>query len=139
MVAPRAAVKFTANFESNLAAIQAFWLERDAPQVLENLLDDLGNSVIRNLEQHPRIGRRFFDRSPQSVEVKQRVADLQKRLGAAEVREYLSGDYLLLYSVGTDEARARAPVAVHLLAIRHHRQLSFDFERFWSASRPEQC
>lgn len=137
MASPTAVVKFTANFEANLSAIQAYWLERQAPHAFERLMDDLGSTVIGNLERHPRIGRRFFERSPQSVEVRDRVAGLQKRLGAAEVREYLSSDYLLLYSVDTDEARARAPVTVHLLAIRHHRQLSFDFEGFWSAGRTE--
>jgi hypothetical protein len=55
-----------------------------------------------NLEQHPRIGRKFFARSAQSL----------------EVREYQSG--------------------VYLLAIKHHRQLSFDFDGFWRANRGEQ-
>ena len=44
---------------------------------------------------------------------------------AANLREYLLSDYLLLYQV--DEQRSM----VYLLSIRHHRQLSFDFHRMW--------
>lgn len=52
----------------------------------------------------------------------------------AEVREYPSGDYRLLYSVGADASRARCRVTVHLLAIRHHRHV----EGFWRGSRAEE-
>lgn len=40
-----------------------------------------------------------------------------------ELREYLMPDYLLLY--------LRQDMAIYLLAIKHHRQLSFDFDRHW--------
>jgi hypothetical protein len=39
------------------------------------------------------------------------------------VREYVAGDYLNLYVV--------IERVVYLLSIKHHRQLSFDFDRFW--------
>ncbi len=44
--------------------------------------------------------------------------------GAADaLREYLHGDYLILYTlVGS---------TVYLLSIRHHSQLSFAFEKLW--------
>jgi hypothetical protein len=44
--------------------------------------------------------------------------------GAADaLREYLHGDYLILYTlIGS---------TVYLLSIRHHRQLSFAFARLW--------
>jgi hypothetical protein len=45
------------------------------------------------------------------------------------LREYLHGDYLLLYAVV--DASAQAQAMVYLLSIRHHRQLSFDFARLW--------
>ncbi len=46
--------------------------------------------------------------------------------GAANARrEYLHGDYMMLYA--TVEANA----TVFLPSIRHHRQLSFDFARHW--------
>jgi plasmid stabilization system protein ParE len=133
VIAPKAAVKFTANFEANLTSIEAFCRDQQAPQTYARLLEDLEQTVIRDLEEHPAIGRRFFARSPQSAEVKSRVAALKRRLGATEIREYLSGDYLLLYSVRPDAGRRR--LVVHLLTIRHHRQMSFDFEGFWQAPR----
>ena len=40
------------------------------------------------------------------------------------MREYVLKDYLLLYAL-IDGA------TVYLLSIRHHRQLSFDFEGHW--------
>ena len=51
------------------------------------------------------------------------IARLGARLGRSELREYVAGDYLVLYaSIGDN---------VYPLAIRHSRQLSFDFEAFW--------
>ena len=44
------------------------------------------------------------------------------------LREYLHGDYLLLY------AAMDAQKTVYLLSIRHHRQLSFDFARLWPSA-----
>lgn len=39
------------------------------------------------------------------------------------VREYVLSQYLLLY--------ARLDEMIYLLSIRHHRQLSFDFQLLW--------
>lgn len=134
-MAAKAAVKFTANFETNLASIEAFWRDQEAPQAYANLLEDLGQTVLGNLEQHPNLGRRFLARSTQSVETRARVAKLKQRLGGMDLREYLVGDYLILYGVDTAAGR-RKPTSVYLLAIRHHRQLSFDFHGLWRAGRP---
>ena len=51
------------------------------------------------------------------------VERLKTRIGRGEIRETLTGDYLILYALvgGT----------VNLLSIKHHRQLSFNFDRFW--------
>lgn len=134
MPARKATVRFTANFEHNLAQIGTYWAEHDAPQAYASLLDELGSVIVGNLERHPRIGRRFFARTAQSVEARERVADLAKRFGAADVREYLSGDYLLLYVVNEGAGADKTAEMVHLLSIKHHRQLSFDFEGFWQAN-----
>lgn len=129
-------MRFTANVEANLAAIAKYWRDREAPDVFLTVLDEL-DTAVGHLERHPRIGRRFFARTAQSVEARQRVAELSRRFGDADVREYLSGDYLLLYTI-----RAAGPGSrtggeiVHLLSIRHHRELSFDFEGFWRRNRP---
>jgi hypothetical protein len=125
-------VRFTANFEANLAQISFYWTEQGAPQAYLHLLDEIGDTVIGNLERHPRIGRRFFARAAQSVEVRERVAALRKRFGEVEVREYLSGDCVLLYCVS---GATTSGSKIHLLAIRHHLQLSFDFEGFWRDRR----
>lgn len=137
MASPKATVRVTANFEFNLASIDAFWADREVPQAFMQLLEELDQTVIGNLERHPGIGRRFFVRSPQSLEVRDRVSKLQQRLGNIDVREYLSGDYLILYGVDGDPGTTGQPIAVYLLVIRHCRQLSFDFEGFWQANRGE--
>ncbi len=130
----KATVRFTENFERNLSQIRGFWTERDAPHAYASLLDELGSVIVGNLERHPRMGRRFFARAAQSVEARQRVADLTKRFGAADVREYLSGDYLLMYVINEAPGTEKTPAVIHLLSIRHHRQLSFDFDGFWQAN-----
>ena len=114
-------VKLTANFERNLDAINAFWQECDAPHAYDDLLAELLQTVIPNLERHPRFGRDFLARKCGSMQAQARVTRLRTRLRgldpAAELREYLSGDYLMLYAL--------TGATVSLLAIRHHRQLSF--------------
>ena len=131
MAPTKVTVRFTANFEANLAQIESFWVEHGAPQAWVALLDELETTVIVNRERHPRIGRKFFERSGQSIEVRARVALLLERFGAAEVREYLSGDYVLLYSLSTLAGVGKGGLVIHLLAIKHHRQLSFDFAGLW--------
>jgi hypothetical protein len=118
-------VKFTANFESNLAEIEAYWTLKQFPQGYDRLLDELGTSVIPNIERFPGMGRPFMQRQPDSVEAITRLESLNKRLAkldrTGEFREYVMDDYLILYL--TLESTA------YLLAIKHHKQLSFDFER----------
>jgi len=94
----------------------------------DTLLTELRATVIPNLRRFPRIGRRYLDHPPpllpHSAEALAQLAALPA--GAAHaLREYLHGDYLMLYT--TTEADA----TVYLLSIRHHRQLSFDFARLW--------
>jgi plasmid stabilization system protein ParE len=121
-------VRFTANFERNLAEIERFLIESEAPQAFDGLLDDLLETVIPNLEQFPAMGRTFLGRQIRSVEAVTAVSALTKQLAALTpetdaIREYLLEHCLLLYAVidGT----------IYLLAIRHHRQLSFDFRGHW--------
>ncbi len=130
-------VRITANFEANLAQIAAYWAERGAPRTYTNLIDELADTVIGNLERHTRIGRNFFARSAQSAEVKERVAAIMKRFGAFDMREYLSGDCLLLYAISGRAGSGKGQAAIYLLSIKHHRQLSFDFDGFWQANRGE--
>lgn len=124
MAPKRASVRLTANFEANLNQLEAFLLETDAASAYDALLADLETTVIPNLESFPRMGRPFFDRGADSVEAHEKIARLIRRIGDGELREYLSGDYLLLY--------AFKERTVYLLSVKHHRQLSFDFERLWT-------
>ena len=117
-------VELTASFLECLDAIEAFLTEADAAFCFDNLLAELRATVIPNLARFPRIGRRYLDNPPQSAEALAQLATLPA--GAANaLREYLHGDYLMLY------AAMDVSATVYLLSIRHHRQLSFDFARLW--------
>lgn len=123
-------VRLTANFEHNLDEIEAFLSEAEAPQAFDALLEALTETVVPNLERFPAMGRTFLSRPIRSVEASNGIDLLQGKLSklgeGAEIREYVLQHYLVLY--------ACAGTVVYLLSIRHHRQLSFDFEHLWSAS-----
>jgi plasmid stabilization system protein ParE len=119
---PRIQVELTASFIERLESIEAFLNDADALQAYDNLLDGLRRTVIPNLRRFPRIGRRYLDNPPQSAEALAQLRALPP--GAADaLREYLHGDYLMLYSLTGS--------TVYLLSIRHHRQLSFAFAKLW--------
>jgi plasmid stabilization system protein ParE len=127
-VAKKLVVKLTANFERNLADIERFLIEVDVPQAFDGLLDELLDTVIPNLERFPGMGRPFLNRAVGSVEATNALAGLRTKLKALltepdGLREYVMDHYLVLY--------AQIEGNVHLLSIKHHRQLSFDFESHW--------
>ena len=117
-------VELPASFLERLDAIEAFLSEADAAFAFDELLAELRATVIPNLARFPRIGRRYLDNPPQSAEALAQLATLPAGTASA-LREYLHGDYLMLY------AAIDASATVYLLSIRHHRQLSFDFARLW--------
>ena len=120
-------VELTASFLERVDAIEAFLMEADAGFAYDGLLAELRATVIPNLRRFPRIGRRYLANPPQSAEALAQLAALPT--GAPDaLREYLHGDYLLLY------AAMDAQKTVYLLSIRHHRQLSFDFARLWPSA-----
>jgi hypothetical protein len=57
-----------------------------------------------------------------SVEAQEIIRQLKAAIGRGEIREYILDEYLILYAIIGD--------VVYLLSIRHHRQLSFDFDAF---------
>jgi plasmid stabilization system protein ParE len=117
-------VELTNSFLEHLESIAVFLTEADAAFAFDALVDELRSTVIPNLARFPRIGRRYLDTPPQSTEALAQLAVLPA--GAPDsLRVYLHGDYLLLY------AAVEANTTVHLLSIRHHRQLSFDFSKLW--------
>ena len=121
-------VELTASFLERLEAIEAFLTEADAAFAFDDLLAELRATVIPNLARFPRMGRRYLDNpppiGPSSAEALAQLGALPAG-AASSLREYLHGDYLMLY------AAMEASVTVYLLSIRHHRQLSFDFARLW--------
>ena len=127
----RITVKLTANFERNLADIEQFLLQAEAPQAFDGLLDELLDTVLPNLERFPGLGRPFFNRAVGSAEATNAIAALQAKLAAvvggsgSSLREYVMAHYLVLYVQAGD--------TLYLLSIKHHRQLSFDFEGHWGA------
>jgi plasmid stabilization system protein ParE len=121
-------VELTASFLERLDAIEAFLVEADAGFAFDDLLAELRATVIPNLQRFPRMGRRYLANPPQSSEALALLAAMPA--GAPDaLREYLHGDYLLLYLV--EDASPKTGATVYLLTIRHHRQLSFDFARLW--------
>ena len=126
-------VELTASFDERLDDIEAFLEQADASFAFDRLVQELRSIVIPNLRRFPRIGRPYLDQAPQSAEALAQLAALPA--GAPDaLREYLHGDYLLLYSVV--DALEQAQATVYLLSIRHHRQLTFDFAKNWPSSAP---
>jgi plasmid stabilization system protein ParE len=130
-VAKKLVVKLATNFERNLADIERFLAEAEAPHAYDALLEELLNTVIPNLERFPGMGRPFLTRVAGSVETTNALVALREKLAELiadpdELREYVMDYYLVLYAlIGGN---------IHLLSIKHHRQLSFDFEAHWGAS-----
>ena len=125
------AVRLTANFERNLADIERFLTEAEAPQAYDTLLDQLLDTAIPNLDRFPGIGRPFVANAARSVETKNALEALREKLSALTLdpdalREYIFDHYLVLY--------AQIEANLYLLAIRHHRQLSFDFQSHWGGT-----
>ena len=127
MADPLYRVELTASFLERLESIEAFWVEAGAGFAFDDLLAEIRATVIPNLRRFPRIGRRYLANPPQSAEALALLAAMPAGAPNA-LREYLHGDYLMLY------AAMEAQETVVLLTIRHHRQLSFDFARLWPSA-----
>lgn len=124
-------VELTASFLERLDTIEAFLVEAGAGFAFDDLLAEIRATVIPNLRRFPRIGRRYLAYPPQSAEALALLAEMPA--GAPDaLREYLHGDYLMLYSV--EDTSTEAEATVYMLTIRHHRQLSFDFARLWPST-----
>jgi len=120
----RRTVYATRNFTDNLDEIERFLHERDVPHAFRALPQRLFETIVSNLQRFPEMGLDFLARIPASAEGLARFEALKKRLGTGvEIREYITGDYLLLYAVRSDE--------IYLLSIKHHLQLSFDLKEHW--------
>lgn len=118
----RCAVHVTANFERNLIAIERFLSEQEG--AFAGLLSRLFDKIIPQLEEYPELGPDLLARRATSMESRAQQAALLRRLPAGvRLREHVSSDYLILYGVAGER--------VYLLAIKHHKQLSYDLRRHW--------
>ena len=114
---------FTENFATNLDGIRAF-LGADGREAFGRLCQRVFDEIVPSLCRFPHSGRPLFDAAVRSRAAGVLVQKLQKRLRPGdELREFIVDDYVLLYL-----SRGRT---VFFLAIKHQRQLSFDFARLW--------
>ena len=118
-------IRATDNYRANLDSIEAYWEACLFPTGHGRLLTELAATALVHLRNHPRMGRNFLQRQSKSVDTVTRAQKLDALLNTlgtdaqrAEIREYVMTDYLLLYALVGD--------VIYLLAIKHHKQLSFD-------------
>jgi len=122
--ARRRTVRVAANFRRSLDRIEDFLSSAGATQEFESLVRRLSEEIVPTLERYPEIGADFLGRAPISAEGRALFAKVASLLGPeASVRQMVDGDYVILYAV--------RPESLYLLAIRHHRELSFDFLDHW--------
>lgn len=117
-------VLVTRNFERNLSGIREFLSAEGASDAFDELVGRLASEVIPNLQRFPALGADFLARAPLSAKGVALFEAVVKAAGPnAEVRQLIDGDYVILYLLEGG--------AVYLLAIKHHRQLSFDLLAHW--------
>ncbi|TKB77301.1 MAG: hypothetical protein E8D42_14370 [Nitrospira sp.] len=89
-------------------------------------MDHLFNETIPLLCRFPESGRAFLRRAIKSSKAEALSKELRRLLKKGDnLREIITDDYLLLYLVRYDR--------IIFLAVKHHRQLSFDLKQFWQS------
>jgi plasmid stabilization system protein ParE len=122
-MAGRSKLFFTANFTANLDEIQSF-LSVEGRLAFQRLLNRLFDDICPQVSRFPFSGRSFLGHHAGSVETQELIERVRERLRASDdLREFVVDDYVVLYLV----RRTR----IYFVAIKHHRQLSFDLRRFW--------
>ena len=115
---------FTENFSNNLESLRDF-LGVEGRSAFEQLLDRLFDDIVPTICRFPMSGRALLQRPIQSIETETRVKQIQQLLRPEdELREFIVDEYIVLYM-----KRSRRLL---FLAIKHHRQLSFEFNQFWA-------
>lgn len=115
--------RFTENFSANLSAIEEF-LEPHSRTTFRHFLARLFDDAIPTLCRFPQSGRSFLARTIKSTKARVLSKRLSTLLGKQDdLRECVMDEYLVLYLVRRDQ--------VIFLAVKHHRQLSFDLKGFW--------
>ena len=115
--------RFTEKLSANLTAIEEF-VAPHSRTAFHRSLDRLFGELIPMLCRVPQSGRSFHTRAVKSLKAKTLTKVLRKLLNKGDdPRELVMDDYLVLYLVRQHQ--------VIFLAVKHHRQLSFDLKRFW--------
>ena len=114
---------FTENFTANLDSIELF-LGREGRPAFRRLFARIFDDVLPIIARFPRSGRSFLAHRIGSREAQLLLDRLQSMLRKGDdLREFTVDEYVLLYLV----RRTR----IYFLAIKHHRQLSFDLQQLW--------
>lgn len=122
-MAARARLFFTNNFSVNLDEIQSF-LATEGRLAFQRLLKRLFDDICPQFAQFPLSGRSFLEHRTGSAEAQALLRHLQEKLQASDnLREFVVDDYVVLYLIRENR--------IYFLAIKHHRQLSFDLRHFW--------
>jgi hypothetical protein len=123
MAGRRTTPVFTENFARNLETLRLF-LGAEGDLAFSRLLDRLFDDIIPTICRFPQSGRPFLAHASRSIETQTRVKRLRARLPPGDdLREFVLDDYLLLYIYRGNR--------LIFLALKHHRQLSFDLNQFW--------
>lgn len=122
-MAARAHPLFTENFSANLDSTRSF-LEPEGRSAFRRLLGHLFDDIVPTLCRFSQSGRAFLSHAARSLEGQALVDRLKAALRKGDdLREFVVDDYIVLYLVRRNR--------LYFLAIKHHRQLSFDFRRLW--------
>lgn len=114
---------FTENFSANLDEIEVF-LGGEGNRAFERLLDRLFEDMVPMICRFPLSGRSFLRRTVRSSKAAALEEDVRALVASGnDLRESIVDDYLILYSIRRNQ--------IVFLAIKHHRQLSFDLKSFW--------
>ena len=122
-MAGSARLLFTDNFARNLDAIESFF-SVEGRAAFKKLLDRLFDDICPQLARFSKSGRLFLEHRVGSNEAKALVEQLQENLRTGdELREFVVDAFVMLYLIRRNR--------IYFLAIKHHRQLSYDLLRFW--------
>lgn len=116
-------VYITENFESNLESIRSYLAENQNSRAFHKLIQKISDVIITNLESFPEMGVDLLAKHPRSVAAQLQLESVMKYIDSMDLREYIFDDFILLYASDRNH--------VYLLAIREHRQLSYDFMSRW--------
>lgn len=114
---------FSENFAANLDSVRLF-LEPEGRSAFRRLLGRLFDEIVPTRCRFPQSGRSFLAHPVRSLEAQVLLDRLKAALRKGDdLREFIVDDYIILHVV----RRSR----LYFLAIKHHRQLSFDLRRLW--------